>query len=90
MARLMDGYERALDTRDTLGPRLFVFGVVTALFHDVGYLRNVHDTRHRNGAEHAGARVAARASWSSTWRRWAWPIWLRMPPSSISPATRCR
>jgi hypothetical protein len=52
MARLMDGYERAVDTEEHLGPRLFAFGVVTALFHDVGYLRNVHDTRHHNGAEY--------------------------------------
>ncbi len=37
MARLMDGYERSRDGTDALGPRLFGFGIVTALFHDVGY-----------------------------------------------------
>jgi hypothetical protein len=52
MARLMDGYERAPDTTEAVGPRLFVFGVVTALFHDIGYLRHTHDARHRNGAEY--------------------------------------
>jgi hypothetical protein len=52
MARLMDGYERAPDTTEALGPRLFVFGVVTALFHDIGYLRHVNDARHHNGAEY--------------------------------------
>src|SRR6267143_3862660 len=52
MARLMDGYERSRDGTDALGPRLFGFGVVTALFHDVGYLRRTSDTRHRNGAEY--------------------------------------
>jgi hypothetical protein len=52
MARLMDGYERTRDRSDPLGARLFRFGVVTALFHDIGYLRKVNDTRHRNGAEY--------------------------------------
>lgn len=52
MARLMDGYERSPDRAEALGPSLFGFGVVTALFHDVGYLRHTSDTRHRNGAEY--------------------------------------
>jgi hypothetical protein len=63
MARLMDGYERAPDAGRPLGARLFSFGIVTALFHDIGYLRTRHDTRHQNGAEYTmrhvsrGARV---------------------------------
>jgi hypothetical protein len=52
MARLMDGYESSRDRTDALGSRLFRFGVVTALFHDIGYLRRSTDTRHRNGAEY--------------------------------------
>jgi hypothetical protein len=52
MARLMDGYERSPDRGDALGSSLFGFGVVTALFHDVGYLRHTSDTRHRTGAEY--------------------------------------
>ena len=52
MARLMDGYERSPDCPVALGPRLFGLGVVTALFHDVGYLRRASDTRHKNGAEY--------------------------------------
>ena len=51
MARLMDGYERTQE-RGELGARLFRFGIVTALFHDIGYLRKVNDTRHKNGAEY--------------------------------------
>jgi hypothetical protein len=58
MARLMDGYERAPDTHEALGPRLFVFGVVCALFHDIGYLRHVNDRRHRNGAEYTTRHVS--------------------------------
>lgn len=52
MARLMDGYERTRDRGGELGARLFRFGIVTALFHDIGYLRKVNDTRHKNGAEY--------------------------------------
>jgi len=52
MARLMDGYERTQDRGGELGARLFRFGIVTALFHDIGYLRKINDTRHKNGAEY--------------------------------------
>ena len=52
MARLMDGYERSSERAEPLGARLFSFGVITALFHDIGYLRHRHDTRHQNGAEY--------------------------------------
>jgi hypothetical protein len=52
MARLMDGYERSTNRPEPMGQRLFGFGIVTALFHDIGYLRNRHDTRHLNGAEY--------------------------------------
>lgn len=54
MARLMNGYERSHhDYRtEALGAKLFRFGVVTALFHDIGYLRKVNDMRHKNGAEY--------------------------------------
>ncbi|MGD2140212.1 MAG: HD domain-containing protein [Burkholderiales bacterium] len=52
MVRLMDGYERANRRPEPIGPRLFVFGTVTALLHDIGYLRRNKDTRHQNGAEY--------------------------------------
>jgi hypothetical protein len=52
MARLMDGYERARERPEPIGARLFSLGILTALFHDIGYLRRRNDTRHRNGAEY--------------------------------------
>ena len=58
MARLMDGYERTQHRSGELGARLFRFGIVTALFHDIGYLRKVNDTRHKNGAEYTFKHVA--------------------------------
>ncbi|HZM45875.1 MAG TPA: hypothetical protein VFC14_13650 [Burkholderiales bacterium] len=51
MARLMDGYERMETGWKRFGAPLFRLGIVTALFHDVGYLRAQNDTEHRNGAE---------------------------------------
>jgi len=52
MARLMDGYERGRSYSEAIGARLFGFGIVAALFHDIGYLRHRNDTRHRAGAEY--------------------------------------
>ncbi|HSQ04595.1 MAG TPA: hypothetical protein VLN59_11190 [Burkholderiales bacterium] len=57
MARLMDGYVRAT-SRVNIDERLFCFGVITALFHDFGYLRHRHDTRHRHGAEYTRTHVS--------------------------------
>jgi hypothetical protein len=57
MARLMDGVVR---TRHdvVLGARLFVFGIVSALFHDAGYLRRRDDARYRRGAEYTKMHVS--------------------------------
>jgi hypothetical protein len=51
MARLMDGYERMETEWKRFGAPLFRLGVVTALFHDIGYLRALNDMEHSNGAE---------------------------------------
>jgi hypothetical protein len=51
MARLMDGYERMENGWKRFGPYLFRLGIVTALFHDAGYVRALNDTEHHNGAE---------------------------------------
>ena len=64
MARLMDGYERSRGgsgRRGTDSPALdaesFALGIVTALFHDFGYLRRRGDRRHRYGAEYTKSHV---------------------------------
>ena len=51
MARLMAGYERDMVGPEPFGASLFCLGIVTALFHDSGYVRELADTVHRNGAE---------------------------------------
>jgi len=52
MARLLDGYARSHRGNPPLPPAFFSVGVITALFHDVGYLRRRNDRRHRYGAEY--------------------------------------
>jgi hypothetical protein len=57
MARLMDGAARATDVR-VLTERLFRFGIVTALYHDCGYIRHRKDTKHFQGAEYTKTHVS--------------------------------
>ena len=52
MARLLDGYERGRNGNAPLPPEHFSVGVITALFHDFGYLRRRNDYMHRFGAEY--------------------------------------
>ena len=51
-ARLLDGYERGRDGDAPLPPEHFSVGVITALFHDFGYLRRRNDYMHLYGAEY--------------------------------------
>ena len=52
LARHIDGHERASRPSSRIGARRAAVGIVTALYHDVGYLRNVRDSRHQHGAEY--------------------------------------
>jgi hypothetical protein len=59
MARLMDGYQRGKRNGDgELPAEIFTVGVLTALFHDFGYLRRRTDRRHRYGAEYTLTHVS--------------------------------
>lgn len=51
MARLLAGYERTHAQEQRLGADRALLGLVVALFHDAGYIRQTDDTQHRNGAE---------------------------------------
>jgi hypothetical protein len=61
MARLMEGYERARAASARLSPALYSVGVISALFHDVGYLRRRSDRRHAHGAEYTLTHVGRSA-----------------------------
>lgn len=58
VARLLIGYERVhVGTADALGVERVQLGIIAALYHDIGYLRHVKDTRHKHGAEYTRTHV---------------------------------
>lgn len=57
MARLLDGCVRTTGA-GAIGERLFRLGIVTALYHDCGYIRRRKDTKHANGAEYTTVHVS--------------------------------
>jgi hypothetical protein len=58
LARLIVGFERQADGIARLGAERAVVGLITGLFHDVGYLRRADDTESRNGAEFTRTHVS--------------------------------
>jgi hypothetical protein len=67
MARLMQGYERIRIGADPLEAPLFRLGIVTALFHDSGYVRRLDDTEHVNGGELTLTHVSRGATFLRTY-----------------------
>ncbi len=67
MSRLMDGYERSRRDSPALGVKVFQLGVITALFHDMGYLRASNDTVAKNGAEYTINHVSRGAAFLTTY-----------------------
>jgi hypothetical protein len=61
MARLLVGYERSHTPEQRLGAERALLGIVVALFHDAGYIRQTDDTKHRNGAEFTRTHVGRSA-----------------------------
>jgi len=61
LARLIDGYERQSDRHHTLGATLFTVAIITALFHDSGYIRETDDQKHHNGAQYTSVHVSRSA-----------------------------
>src|SRR5450631_3258272 len=51
MARLLVGYEGSVDASARVGAERAVMALVTSLFHDAGYIREIGEQQHRNGAE---------------------------------------
>jgi len=58
VARLIVGYERTHLGDERFGPERATLAVVTALFHDAGYIRQTDDQTHRNGAEFTQSHVS--------------------------------
>ena len=51
MARLLAGHEKVCAEEDRFGADRAMMGIVTALFHDAGYIRREDEPRWQNGAE---------------------------------------
>lgn len=49
--RLIDGHEKSCEADAQFGAELVVTALISALFHDVGYIRHKNDDDHRDGAE---------------------------------------
>src|SRR5215213_9163315 len=58
MARLLAGYDRVHTNDQRLGGDRALTGIVVALYHDSGYIRQIDDTQHRNGAEFTSTHVS--------------------------------
>jgi len=58
LARLIDGHERQSDSHHTFGAIQATVTIITALFHDSGYIRKKHDQKHHNGAEYTRIHVS--------------------------------
>jgi hypothetical protein len=70
MARLLDGYQRGRRAgEEPLTPQVFLVGVLSALFHDFGYLRRRNDRKHRHGAEYTLTHVSRGAAFLRCYAR---------------------
>jgi len=62
LTRLIDGHERQSDRHHTFGAKLCNLAVITALFHDSGYIRKTGDQKYHNGAQYTRVHVSRSAS----------------------------
>jgi len=61
LARLIDGHERSVAKDERIGAERAVIAIITALYHDSGYIRHEHDHNHFNGAEYMPVQVSRSA-----------------------------
>jgi len=57
LARLINGHERSVEKAEKIGAKRAVITMVTAMYHDSGYLRSIYDRKHHNGAEYTLSHV---------------------------------
>ena len=62
---LLAGYDKSHAPDQRLGAERAMMGIVVALFHDAGYIRQSDDTLHRNGAEFTRTHVMRGATFLS-------------------------
>ena len=61
LSRLINGHEQSVSEDERIGPDRAVLGIITALYHDSGYMRRKHDHKHHNGAEYTLIHVSRSA-----------------------------
>jgi hypothetical protein len=66
-SRIFVGHDRNQPVAEQLGPERAILGVVTALFHDAGYIRRVDEEGQRNGAEFTRNHVSRSASFLTSY-----------------------
>ena len=67
LARLIDGHERQSDRVHTFGAKLTSLAIITALFHDSGYIRKTDDQKFYNGAQYTPIHVSRSATFLSNY-----------------------
>jgi len=67
VARLIDGHERQSDRVHTFGAKLTTLAIITALFHDSGYIRKSDDQKSYNGAQYTPIHVSRSANFLSNY-----------------------
>ncbi len=61
LARLINGHERSVASNERIGAERAVVAIITALYHDSGYMRHERDHKHFNGAEYTSIHVTRSA-----------------------------
>lgn len=61
LARLINGHERSVARDERIGAERAVIAIITALYHDSGYIRHERDHKHFNGAEYTTIHVTRSA-----------------------------
>jgi len=67
VARLIDGHERQSDRVHTFGAKFTTLTIITALFHDSGYIRKIDDQKFYNGAQYTPIHVSRSARFLSNY-----------------------
>ncbi|VAW56250.1 hypothetical protein MNBD_GAMMA07-834 [hydrothermal vent metagenome] len=67
LARLIDGHERQSGRVHTFGAKLTSVTIITALFHDSGYIRKSNDHNKHNGAQYTQVHVSRSATFLSNY-----------------------
>ncbi|MDH5611897.1 MAG: hypothetical protein OEY66_05520 [Gammaproteobacteria bacterium] len=63
LSRLINGHDRSVTKEKRIGADRAILGIITALYHDSGYIRHKHDHKHHNGAEYTLTHVSRSAEY---------------------------